>query len=68
MERLLPLVRLLQLLPHPQHDPRYPGDGSGHYGSRLGPSGIAEVAVGLKQQARWQAGLAIGLGTRPISF
>jgi hypothetical protein len=34
----------------------------------LGPSGITEVAVGLKQQARLPAGLAIGLGTRPNSF
>jgi hypothetical protein len=60
--------RLLQLLPHTQDAPRYPGHGSGNCRSRLGPSGIAEVAIELKQQARWQAGAAIGLGTRPNSF
>lgn len=31
-----PSVRLLQLLADSQHDPRYSGHGSGHYGSCLG--------------------------------
>jgi hypothetical protein len=52
---VMPLVRLLQLLPDSQEPPRDACDGSGHYGSRLG----IVVTVGLNakvinSESRWQ--------------
>jgi hypothetical protein len=41
--RLLPAFRLLQLLPDSPVDPRHARDGSGNYGSSLGPRGSAGV-------------------------
>jgi len=44
--RLLPALRLLQLLPDSSDDPRHSRDGSGNHGPCLGTEGIARRAIG----------------------
>jgi hypothetical protein len=65
VERLLPVVRLLQLLPRPQDASRYACDGSGHCGSYLGPERIIGVVVAIWRKINPNGGIDTGPESGP---